>query len=160
MGTRCTRMKFSEPTEKKCFEYNLCPSHNFRVKAKNISDLFFLSDSLRSRGLQRLLCVTMITAADTEGRTDEKTKSRLLMWVYNSTISPRAQWETKFALPRKPRPNCRQWLSKGSHFVSLTALPCKRFTHKRVWRQRQFTFLSATCRYVSRLLCAQEKVNI
>ena len=50
------------------------------------------------------------------------------MWVllqqhYNSTISPCPQWETKFALPRKPRPNCRQWLSKGSHFVSLTALP-------------------------------------
>lgn len=41
----------------------------------------------------------------------------------NSAIAPHSQWKTKFSLPGKPQPNCQQWLSKGSHFVSLTALP-------------------------------------
>lgn len=47
----------------------------------------------------------------------------LLRLRHNSTISPCPQWETKFVLPGKPLPNCRQWLSKGSHFVTLAALP-------------------------------------
>lgn len=63
--------------QEKCFEYNLFPSHNSSVKAKIISDLWLSSDSLRLWGTIDPLCVTMITPADTEGRTDGKTKSRL-----------------------------------------------------------------------------------
>lgn len=56
----------------------------------------------------------------------------------NSTIAPHPQWETKFALPGKPQLNCQQWLSKGSHFVSLTALPLgtqKIYTCREIWQQ-------------------------
>ncbi len=110
------------------YEYNLLPLHNFSVKIKNISDCHWeayaherWTDCCASLALRLLTLRAELMRKQNQG-------CCCWMWMllrlhYNSTISPCPQWETKFVLPRKPRPNCRQWLSIGSHFVSLTALP-------------------------------------
>lgn len=90
----------------------------------------------------------------TASREVTRTQNHRCCWIWalsrlrsDSTITPHPQWETKFVLPGKPLPNCQQWLSKGSHFVSLTAFPLgmrKIYTCREMWQQS----------------CLQNKINV
>lgn len=114
---------------KKARKKRLFPPYNLIVKVK-----MFLNDSHRTRRLNGPLDATATTSADSEEGSDEIKSMALpldmsivVRLCCSTTVSPHLQWETMFVLPRKPRSHCQQWLSKGSHFVSLTALPFRFF---------------------------------
>lgn len=44
-----------------------------------------------------------------------------LWWNINHLLQSSSSEKPGFLLPGKPGPNCQQWLSRGSHFLSLNA---------------------------------------